>query len=179
MCTILHFNHKIIQLSKSLYVSIYFCWIFQSLVTNHKKQLIMKSLLLTIALPFIINLGFSQDTKGQIITVTVENAKSDTGKIIVTLNTKDTFLKAQPIKSAIADIKKGKATVTFENVQPGEYAILALHDLNGNQSMDFQANGMPKESYGTSNNSRNFGPPLYEDAKFIFEKQDMNVSIRF
>ena len=130
----------------------------------------MKSLLLTIALAFIINLGFSQYTKGQIIKVTVENAKSDTGKIIVILNTKDTFLKAQPIKSAIADIKKGKAIVTFENVQPGEYDILALHDLNGNQSMDFQDNRISKESHGTSNNPRNFGPLLYEYAKFIFEK---------
>lgn len=139
----------------------------------------MKSVFLTIALILISTLGFSQDTKGQTLTITIENAKSDTGKIIVTLNTKDTFLKAQPIKSAIANIKDGKATVTFKKVQSGDYAIMALHDLNGNQSMDFEANGMPKESYGTSNNPRSFGTPMYDDAKFNVEKEDLTLSIRF
>ena len=139
----------------------------------------MKSVLLTIALILISTLGFSQDTKGQTLTITIENAKSDNGKIIVTLNTEDTFLKAQPIQSATGDIKDRKATVTFKNVQPGDYAIIALHDLNGNQSMDFEANGMPKESYGTSKNPRNFGPPMYDDAKFNMGKENLTLSIRF
>ena len=139
----------------------------------------MKSLILTIALTLISTLGFSQETKGQTLTITIENAKSDDGKMVVALNTKDTFLKLEPIQSAEVDIKDGKATVTFENVEPGEYAIMALHDLNGNQSMDFEANGMPKESYGTSNNPRSFGPPIYDDAKFNVSKEDLELSIRF
>jgi uncharacterized protein (DUF2141 family) len=139
----------------------------------------MKSLFLTIVLILISTLGFSQDTKGKTLTITIENAKSDNGEIVVTLNTEDTFLKAQPIQSAIGDIKDRKATVTFKNVQPGDYAIIALHDLNGNQSMDFEANGMPKESYGTSNNPRNFGPPMYDDAKFNMGKENLTLSIRF
>ena len=139
----------------------------------------MKTLFLSIALTIISTLGFSQDTKGKTLTVTIENAKSDNGKIVVALNTKDTFLKAQPIQSASVDIKDGKATVTFENVQSGDYAIVALHDLNGNQTMDFEANGMPKESYGTSNNPRSFGPPNYNDAKFSVANEDLDLSIRF
>jgi uncharacterized protein (DUF2141 family) len=139
----------------------------------------MKTLFLTIALTIISTLGFSQDKKGHTITVTIENAKSDDGKIVASLNTKDTFMKAAPIQSASVDIKDGKATVTFENVTSGDYAIIVLHDLNGNQSMDFEANGMPKESYGTSNNPRSFGPPIYDDAKFNVSKEDLELSIRF
>jgi len=139
----------------------------------------MKLLFLTMALTLISTLGFSQDINGQTLTITIENARSDDGKMVVALNTKDTFLKLQPIQSAEVDIKDGKATVSFENVQPGEYAIMALHDLNGNQSMDFEANGMPKESYGTSNNPRSFGPPIYDDAKFNVGKEDLTLSIRF
>jgi len=139
----------------------------------------MKLLFLTMALTLISTLGFSQDINGQTLTITIENARSDDGKMVVALNTKDTFLKLQPIQSAEVDIKDGKATVSFENVQPGEYAIMALHDLNGNQSMDFEANGMPKESYGTSNNPRSFGPPTYDDAKFNVGKEDLTLSIRF
>nr|WP_321243480.1 DUF2141 domain-containing protein [uncultured Psychroserpens sp.] len=139
----------------------------------------MKTVFLTIALTIISTLGFAQDSKGQTITITIENAKSDDGKIVVGLNTKATFLVAQPIQSASVDIKDGKATVTFENVQPGDYAIMALHDLNGNQSMDFDANRMPTESYGTSNNPRSFGPPMYDDAKFSVAKENIELSIRF
>ncbi|MFD2916000.1 DUF2141 domain-containing protein [Psychroserpens luteus] len=139
----------------------------------------MKTLFLSIALTIISTLGFAQETKGQTITVTIENAKSDDGKIVLALNTEDTFMKKQPIQSASADIKDGKATITFENIQPGDYAIIALHDLNGNQSMDFEANGMPKESFGTSNNPRSFGPPMYDDAKFNVANEDLELSIRF
>ncbi|WP_047547563.1 DUF2141 domain-containing protein [Psychroserpens sp. Hel_I_66] len=139
----------------------------------------MKTVFLTIALTIISTLGFAQDNKGQTITVTIENAKSDDGKIVASLNTKDTFMKAAPIQSASADIKDGKATLTFENVQPGDYAIMLLHDLNGNERMDFEANGMPKESYGMSNNPRSFGPPVYEDAKFTVGNENVDLSIRF
>lgn len=139
----------------------------------------MKTLFLTIAITLISTLGFSQESKGQTLTVTIENAKSDDGKIVLALNTKETFLVAQPIQSASADIKDGKAIVTFENIQPGDYAIIALHDLNGNKSMDFDANGMPTESYGTSNNPRSFGPPMYDDAKFNVTNKDLELSIRF
>ena len=57
--------------------------------------------------------------------------------------------------------EKGKLTLIFENVLPGEYAISALHDANDNQRMDFQANGMPIENYAMSNNPMLMGPPNF------------------
>nr|WP_321223200.1 DUF2141 domain-containing protein [uncultured Psychroserpens sp.] len=138
----------------------------------------MKTLLVCIALT-ISTLGFSQESKGQTVTVTVENAKSDDGKIVFALNTKDTFMIAEPIQSGTAEIKDGKATITFKDVKPGDYAIMALHDLNGNLRMDFDANRMPTESYGTSNNPRSFGPPVYEDSKFVVANENVELSIRF
>ena len=138
----------------------------------------MKSLFLSIALTLITSLGFSQDVKGQTITITIENAKSDDGKLLVSLNTKDTFMKGEGVQSAESEIKDGKAIITFENVLPGEYAIMVLHDANENKRMDFEDNGMPKESFGTSNNPRSFGPPMYEDAKFNIAKEDLELSIR-
>ncbi|MEH6535557.1 MAG: DUF2141 domain-containing protein [Psychroserpens sp.] len=139
----------------------------------------MKTLFLSIALVVISTLGFAQDTKGQTITVSIENAVSDDGQFLVSLNTKDTFMKGAGIQSSESKIKDGKATITFKNVQPGEYAIMVLHDANDNNRMDFEENGMPKESYGTSNNPRSFGPPIYDDAKFKVEKEDLKLAIRF
>ena len=148
------------------------------LIKNY-KTLVSETFVLSIALILVSILGFAQETKGQTITVTIENAKSDEGKILVSLNTKDNFMKGAGVQNAVSEIKNGTATITFENVQPGEYAIMVMHDANGNNKLDFEANGMPKESYGTSNNPRNFGPPNYEDAKFNVEKEDLKLSIRF
>ena len=138
----------------------------------------MKNLILTIALVLTSIFSFSQD-KGISITVTVDNVKNDTGKVSFALHTKDTFMKGNGIMNTETEIKDGKVTITFENVQPGDYAIMALHDENENERMDFRENGMPLESYGTSNNVMAFGPPQYDDAKFNVEKENIEMNIRF
>ena len=138
----------------------------------------MKNLILTIALTLTTLFSFSQDS-GITITVTIDNVKNDTGKVSMALHTSKTFMKGQGVMNAETKIKDGKITITFENVQPGEYAIMALHDENENNRMDFRENGMPLESYGMSNNVMSFGPPQYDDAKFKVEAKDLELNIRF
>ena len=138
----------------------------------------MKNLILTLALVFSTLVGFSQN-EGITITVTIDNAKNDKGKVLMSLHTADTFMKGKGILDAESEIKDGKVTITFENVTAGEYAIMALHDENGNKRMDFRENGMPLESYGMSNNPMSFGPPQYGDAKFKVEDKDLELNIRF
>ncbi len=139
----------------------------------------MKTLALSIALVLISTLGFSQETKGQTITVTIDNVLNDNGKVIFSLHNKDTFMKSDALQKEESKIKDGKVSVTFKNVEPGEYAIMAVHDENENNKMDFQANGMPKESYGMSNNPMSYGPPQYNDAKFLLENKNLEIGIRF
>ncbi len=139
----------------------------------------MKKLILTFAVVLTSVFSFSQEDKGITITVTIDNVKNDTGKVLLSLHTSETFMKGKGIKDVETEIKDGKVTVTFENVLPGDYAIMALHDENDNQKMDFRENGMPLESYGTSNNIMAFGPPVYDDAKFKAEDKDLELSIRF
>lgn len=138
----------------------------------------MKNLLLTIALVLTSAFSFSQD-EGITITVTIDNVKNDNGKVVLSLHTSETFMKGSGILNVESEIKDGKIEVTFDNVLPGEYAIMALHDENGNERMDFRENGMPLESYGMSNNVMSFGPPQYDDAKFKVEAEDIEMNIRF
>ena len=98
--------------------------------------------------------------------VTVNNASVDEGKMVYSLNTENQFMKAAPLQTASIEIKDGVATAIFENVPAGEYAVIVLHDKNANEKMDFSANGMPQEAYGTSNNPMSYGPPTWADAKF-------------
>ncbi|WP_299112731.1 DUF2141 domain-containing protein [uncultured Winogradskyella sp.] len=139
----------------------------------------MKHLFLTFALTLTTLFGFSQEEKGITITVTIDNVKNDIGKVLMSLHSSETFMKGRGIQDAETEIKDGKVSITFKNVLPGEYAIMALHDENGNQRMDFRENGMPLESYGTSNNAMAFGPPQYDDAKFKVEEKNLEMIIRF
>ncbi len=138
----------------------------------------MKHFILTIALIFSSVFVFSQE-KGVTITVTIDKVKSENGKVVMALHSNDTFMKGAGIMNAESKIEEGKVTITFKNVKPGEYAIMALHDENENGRMDFEANGMPKEDYGMSNNVMSFGPPNYDDAKFNVENEDLKLNIRF
>ena len=76
-------------------------------------------------------------------------------------------------------IEKNKVIITFKNVLPGEYAIMSVHDENDNKQMDFELNGMPKESYGVSNNPMSYGPPQFSEAKFTLNNENINMSIIF
>ena len=139
----------------------------------------MKTLLVSFSLLICSLVVNAQSSEGNTITVTIENAKNDQGSILVSLHNSETFMKGAGLQSAKGHIKDGKSTITLENVVPGEYAIMVLHDANDNQQMDFEPNGMPKESYGLSNNVMSFGPPSYADAKFNMGNEDLEMPIRF
>jgi uncharacterized protein (DUF2141 family) len=60
-----------------------------------------------------------------------------------------------------------RAQCVFFGLPPGEYAVAAFHDENGNDDLDQGAFGVPTEGTGASNDARGFmGPPPYEGARF-------------
>ena len=97
--------------------------------------------------------------------VVVDNIKSDQGNIRLALfnNAKD-FPKVFNHKDIIA-ARIGSVSFTIKDLSPGAYAVSAIHDLNGNESLDKNFVGMPVEPYGFSLNARGiFGPPDFVDA---------------
>lgn len=143
----------------------------------------MKATTLIICFTLITCFGHAQETlateKGITITVTVDNLTSDEGQANFALHTADTFMKGPGIKNKVSEIKDGRVTITFKNVPAGTYAVLGLHDANRNNRMDYEANGMPKESYGTSGNNMSYGPPQFDTAKFVVANENLNMNIRF
>ncbi|SDR86620.1 Uncharacterized conserved protein, DUF2141 family [Polaribacter sp. KT25b] len=112
------------------------------------------------------------------ITATVVNVTSDEGKVSFALFDKENF-RIKSLQSVLSEIKEGKSMVSFTDIPSGEYAIICFHDKNENNKMDFATNGMPLENYGASNNVMNFGPPKYEDAKFVVADKNVSLEIRF
>lgn len=132
--------------------------------------------ILASAVLFISNTVTAQEKMS--ITATVVNVTTNEGKVSFALYNKDNF-RLQPLQAVSSEIKEGKSVVTFTDILKGDYAIICFHDKNGNNKMDFSANGMPLENYGASNNVMNFGPPNYEDAKFVVTDKNVNLEIRF
>ena len=144
----------------------------------------MQHSIITLAL-FFTSFLFAQspnETKvmnGQEITVTLLNASSDEGTINFAFYNENTLMKGAPLFSKVGKITEGKSSVVFDNIPSGEYAIICYHDENSNKRMDFEDNGMPKENYGTSNNTFSFGPPNYEESKFEVNKEAISLEIKF
>lgn len=139
----------------------------------------MKTIALIIALVVTSIFGYSQEqTETFSVTVKVANPLNDNGHVLIGLHTADTFMKGKGILNAKSKVTDGQVLVTFEDVAPGNYAIMVLHDENDNERMDFEANGMPKESYGMSNNPMLYGPPTFTDAQFELNA-NKEIVIRF
>jgi uncharacterized protein (DUF2141 family) len=71
------------------------------------------------------------------------------------------------------------ATAVFKDLPQGSYAAAVLHDENLTGKMDFDAQGIPQEGYGISNNpDTTQGPPTPEDAKFAVSQPETAIEIK-
>lgn len=105
------------------------------------------------------------------LTIEITNASSDDGQLVIGLyNSESSFLR-DTYMGQLSPVVNGKATVTFNNVPKGNYAVSLFHDENKNNKLDSNFMGIPKEDYGCSNDARGFmGPPSWSDAKFTLNE---------
>ena len=124
--------------------------------------------------------AFAQEKETFTLTIDVTITKHHKGTIFLALfKGKDSYLK-KPYKHGIKEVKGGKTTLVFDQIEKGDYAFSLFHDLNGNKKMDKNFFGIPKEPYGFSNNKKgSMGPPDFKDAKFNIDKnKTVQVSIK-
>ena len=122
----------------------------------------------------------TEESAGVSIEAKVTNVLKKGGEVMFVLYDSEASFMGQKQVVAKAAIPEGSiAQVVFEIIKPGTYALVVLHDLNGNGQMDFDSNGMPKEDYGSSNNVMRMGPPNFNDAKFTVANKSVTLEIRF
>ena len=106
--------------------------------------------------------------------------ENDEGTIAVALaNSRQDYESDDSVfRVANIKIKNQLAEHTFENIPYGEYAIKVYHDEDDDGEIDLSFFGVPTEDYGFSNNaSGTFGPPDYDEAKFILNKPLLKIEI--
>ena len=139
--------------------------------------------LLTILFSFSSARAAAQEDKQQVgrFTLVVAGLRSNNGQVRVGLyNTKESYHsrgKLPALLRAKLKIDHNKAVYTFEDIPYGEYTIKLYHDENGNDKLDKNFLGIPKEPYGFSNNARGLGLPSYKKAKFTIASKEMSMEI--
>lgn len=82
------------------------------------------------------------------------------------------------ITTAQIDLSSGESFYEFAQLKEGKYTIRCFQDLNGNQQLDKNFIGIPKEPYGFANNPEvRFGPPSVKE-QTIEIKGDKSLIIK-
>ncbi len=87
--------------------------------------------------------------------------------------------RSQALRQALVLIEDGRVRHTFYDLAYGRYAVSVMHDENGNNQLDTNILGIPKEGYGVSNNAKGtFGPPSFDKAAFTVDRPQQTIQIR-
>ncbi|MEO0527635.1 MAG: DUF2141 domain-containing protein, partial [Bacteroidota bacterium] len=128
-----------------------------------------KLLFVVLLLPF---LGLSQNK----LSIQVNKVNCSSGKVSVAIyNESEGFLKFEKVfKSNSVKANKGTTEVIIDDLPSGRYAVAVFHDVNGNDELDTNWMGIPKEDIAFSNaKMKLFGPPSFKECSFevVSDKQ--------
>ncbi|NMP30022.1 DUF2141 domain-containing protein [Thalassotalea sp. M1531] len=106
-----------------------------------------------------------------------QNVSDSQTKLYVQLfKGQENYQQGKPAAATIVSAKAEKVTVTFNDIETGEYALRFFHDENNNGQLETNLFGLPTEGYGFSNNAKpNFGPVSYDEIKFQVTENEEKV----
>lgn len=134
----------------------------------------LQSILFVCALS-IMGLSYAQHS----LSLTIDGVLSAEGNVNVALYTsQETFLKFDKVFKAVSSkAVKGVTTLIVEDIPDGNYAVAVFHDENGNNELDTNMFGVPKEPVAFSKaKMKLFGPPKFNECQFLLSK-DMKLII--
>lgn len=92
-----------------------------------------------------------------------------TGQIMVALYDAEAAFDGSgaPVRAAQVSVTGSTASVTFDHLPAGDYAMKAFHDIDSDGRMATNPFGMPTEPFAFSNNAvGNMGPARWDRAHF-------------
>lgn len=112
--------------------------------------------------------GASAAPAAATLQVRVEGLASSEGVLLAALHAGAASWDGQgrPAAGQRLAARQGSMELVFEDVAPGRYGLLVLHDANGNGRMDSNFLGIPSEGYGFSNNPRLLRRARFDEVAF-------------
>ena len=116
---------------------------------------------LTAALSAASSAAFAGD-----VTIKLEGVQAKGGQILVSLQSRDEFMQPRSQFGALTPgDKAGEVGLTIKDVPEGDYALMAMHDADGNYQMARQSNGVPLEGWAMSGHFTPDHAPLFDEVK--------------
>lgn len=82
------------------------------------------------------------------------------------------------VAATIRPASRGKIRIVFADLAPGDYAVAAFHDADGDGKLGQNIVGMPTEGFGFSNGATGFmGPPSFDKAAVTVGAKDARISV--
>lgn len=138
---------------------LFYCWLFAAVLTS----------------PLV---ALAEDAS---LVVHVVDADPPTGTIEVTVfDSAESFLKTATAQYPCEPDAEGACTSRFVGMEPGEYAVVVVHDANGNNKLDNGILGFGAEAFAYSNGAKNplFGRASFEDALIRVEGEtEIEISL--
>lgn len=104
------------------------------------------------------------------LTLSIEPVAEAAGTIQIALYDNETNFRKQSLRALKLPATAGTMTVRIADLPPGDYAVMVFHDRNGNDKLDTNVMGIPKEPWGGSLGDKSvFGSPGWADVRFALK----------
>lgn len=125
--------------------------------------------------------NYGQSSKNQAILKVAFAGIEPKGQLLIAVYNSAKSMESDAAEAAVAkqkvDAKPG-ATANF-GLQPGRYAIMVVHDVNGNGKLDKNIVGIPKEPIGVSNGLKSkLRRPTFAECSFDLSAPGKTVTLQ-
>jgi uncharacterized protein (DUF2141 family) len=113
------------------------------------------------------------------LTLVIDPVADATGTIQIAVYDSEPNFRKQTVRALRLPATTGTMNVDITDLPPGDYAVLIFHDRNGNDKLDTNVMGIPKEPWGASlGDKRVFGGPGWADARFALPDSGSSLRIK-
>jgi len=131
----------------------------------------------SLSLAAVAALSLAAPAMAEDVTVTLTGVEARGGVLLAALQTRGQFMQAAGAHGErIAAPAAGAVRVTFRDVAPGDYALMVLHDEDGDGQM--KMNGyMPGEGWAMVNGDSLRATPTFDLVKFTVPAGGARISV--
>lgn len=112
------------------------------------------------------------------LSIRVEPIKEATGTLQVAVYGSEATFRKEAVRQVRLPAKAGTMSVRITDLPPGSYAVMLFQDTNGNDKLDTNMLGIPKEPWGGSLQRSVMGAPAWSDTRFDVPETGKEITIQ-
>lgn len=116
------------------------------------------------------------------LTVAIDGLRNQNGQVCLSLFSQSEGFPDQigrAVSVQCIQANEASSSITFENLNPGQYAVALFHDANMDGKLNTGFLGIPREGFGFSRNPQiGTRAPRFEDAALLLTSQSTSIQIQ-